>query len=508
MPNVLYDALFAPHQQNSANFIGQTADNSYSYEQFLQLSSKVAGALVAAGLAPGDRVAAQVNKSVEALALYTACVQCGCVYLPLNTAYTPREISYFVGDAEPGLLVCDSSAESALGEALAASSNSTACKLMTLDSDGSGSLTEAAQDKPAQFNTVDRSADDLAAILYTSGTTGRSKGAMLTQENLLSNARTLVEYWQFTKSDVLLHALPIYHTHGLFVASNTIALAGASMIFQPAFKLDDVIDQLPHATTMMGVPTFYTRLLSDDRFDTALTQHMRLFISGSAPLLAETHDEFFARTGHKILERYGMTETNMNTSNPYDGDRRAGTVGFPLPGVEVKICNPETGEDLPANTIGMLQVRGPNVFSGYWRMPEKTAEELLDSGFFITGDLAKIDSHGYVHIVGRDKDLIISGGFNIYPKELELLLDEQPGVLESAVIGAPHADFGEGVVAVLIEQSGKSVDTDKIASELSTTIAKFKQPKKYVVLPELPRNAMGKVQKNVLRDQYANIFSG
>jgi len=294
----------------------------------------------------------------------------------------------------------------------------------------------------------------------------------------------------------------------LFVASNTIALASASMIFQPSFKLDDVIEQLPRANTMMGVPTFYTRLLSDERFNAELTQHMRLFISGSAPLLAETHDEFFARTGHKILERYGMTETNMNTSNPYDGDRRAGTVGFPLPGIEVKICNPETGEALPANTIGMLQVRGPNVFSGYWRMPEKTAEELLESGFFITGDLAKIDSHGYVHIVGRDKDLIISGGFNIYPKELELLLDEQPGVLESAVIGAPHADFGEGVVAVLIEQNGKSVDTDKIAEDLSNSIAKFKQPKKYVVLPELPRNAMGKVQKNILREQYSDIFSG
>jgi len=376
MPNVLYDTLFAPHQQNQARYIGKTSADGLSYEQFLKLSARIAGALVSAGLEPGDRVAAQVNKSIEALALYTACVQSGCVYLPLNTAYTSREISYFIGDAEPGLLVCDGQALSALSEALAENT----CQLMTLNADGSGSLMQAAADQPEAFSTVDRNGEDLAAILYTSGTTGRSKGAMLTQNNLLSNAQTLVDYWQFTSADVLLHALPIYHTHGLFVASNTIALAGASMIFQPAFKLDDVIDQMPHATTMMGVPTFYTRLLSDDRFDSDLTRHMRLFISGSAPLLAETHDAFAARTGHKILERYGMTETNMNTSNPYDGDRRAGTVGFPLPGVEIKICNPDTREELPANTIGMLQVRGPNVFRGYWRMPEKTAEELLDDG--------------------------------------------------------------------------------------------------------------------------------
>jgi malonyl-CoA/methylmalonyl-CoA synthetase len=503
MPNVLYDTLFAPHQQNQARYIGKTSADGLSYEQFLKLSARIAGALVSAGLEPGDRVAAQVNKSIEALALYTACVQSGGVYLPLNTAYTSREISYFIGDAEPGLLVCDGQALSALSEALAENT----CQLMTLNADGSGSLMQAAADQPEAFSTVDRNGEDLAAILYTSGTTGRSKGAMLTQNNLLSNAQTLVDYWQFTSADVLLHALPIYHTHGLFVASNTIALAGASMIFQPAFKLDDVIDQLPHATTMMGVPTFYTRLLSDDRFDSDLTRHMRLFISGSAPLLAETHDAFAARTGHKILERYGMTETNMNTSNPYDGDRRAGTVGFPLPGVEIKICNPDTREELPANTIGMLQVRGPNVFRGYWRMPEKTAEELLDDGFFITGDLAKVDSHGYIHIVGRDKDLIISGGFNIYPKEIELLLDEQPGVLESAVVGVPHADFGEGVVAVLVAQENESVDTDAIAAALSATVAKFKQPKKYVIVPELPRNAMGKVQKNALREQYGDLFA-
>jgi len=508
MSNVLYDALFAPHQQNDARYIGQTADRGLSYEQFLILSSQIAGALVSQGLKPGDRVAAQVNKSIEALALYTACVQCGCVYLPLNTAYTPREISYFVGDAEPGLLVCDSAAEKALTTELTSETGALSCAIMTLDADGSGSLPVAAKDMPPHFTPVDRSASDLAAILYTSGTTGRSKGAMLTHANLLSNAKTLVDYWQFTTSDTLLHALPVYHTHGLFVACNTIALAGASMIFQPGFKLDDVIEQMPNATTMMGVPTFYTRLLDDDRFNSELTHHMRLFISGSAPLLAETHDAFATRTGHKILERYGMTETNMNTSNPYDGDRRAGTVGFPLPGIEVKICNPETGEDLPANTIGMLQVKGPNVFSGYWRMPEKTAEELLESGFFITGDLAKIDSHGYVHIVGRDKDLIISGGFNIYPKELELLLDEQRGVLESAVIGTPHADFGEGVVAVLVAKNGETIDTENIARELSATIAKFKQPKKYIVVSELPRNAMGKVQKNALREQYTTIFSG
>ncbi|NNK79543.1 MAG: AMP-binding protein, partial [Litoreibacter sp.] len=383
----------------------------------------------------------------------------------------------------------------------------TSAQLITLDGAGQGRLTDLVAQQPSEFETVPRNSDDLAAFLYTSGTTGRSKGAMLTQDNLLSNAQTLKEYWQFGDEDVLLHALPIFHTHGLFVASNTVILAGASMIFLPRFDLDQMIANMPKATTMMGVPTFYTRLLSDDRFTKKLTAHMRLFVSGSAPLLAETHVQFEERTGHRILERYGMTETNMSTSNPYDGQRRAGTVGFPLPGVELKITDPETGVSKPAGEIGQIEVRGPNVFKGYWQMPEKTREELREDGFFITGDLGRIDADGYVHIVGRNKDLIISGGYNIYPKEIELVLDDQPGVLESAVIGVPHPDFGETVVGVLVAEAGAEPDLDAILESAGESLARFKLPRKLVVLPELPRNAMAKVQKNVLRDQFVDLFT-
>jgi len=329
---------------------------------------------------------------------------------------------------------------------------------------------------------------------------------MLTQKNLLSNAQVLKEYWHFSTDDVLLHALPVYHTHGLFVAMNIIMLSGASCIYLPAFNVDDMISNLPRATSMMGVPTFYTRLLNDPRLNEKLVSHMRLFISGSAPLLAETHTEFEQKTGQKILERYGMTETSMSTSNPYDGDRRAGTVGFALPGVEARICLPDSTKPLADSEVGVLHVKGDNVFKGYWQMPEKTAEEFTDDGFFITGDMAKIDADGYVHIVGRDKDLIISGGLNIYPKEIELLLDQMPGVLESAVIGAPHPDFGESVVAVLVAESGKSIDIDAIETSLATTLAKFKQPKAYVTRDNLPRNTMGKVQKTVLRDEVRSEF--
>ena len=503
MANVLFDALFAPHENNSAEFLRQPQQPALSYSEFISLTGNFANALTVIGAQPGDRVAVQVNKSIQALALYAACVRSGCIFLPLNTAYTAREIDYFVDDAEPAILIVDADAADEL-QPLADKSN---CQLVTLNADGSGSLTDLAARQSSEFSTINRSADDIAAILYTSGTTGRSKGAMLTHRNLLSNAETLQEYWQFTSSDVLLHALPIYHTHGLFVASNTILLSGASMIFLPSFKIDEVIDHLPNATSMMGVPTFYTRLLADDRLNKDLVSHMRLFISGSAPLLAETHESFEQRTGMRILERYGMTETNMNTSNPYTGVRKAGTVGFPLPGIEIKICDPENGQQLQPDEIGVLEVRGPNVFSGYWRMPEKTAEELRVDGYFITGDLAKIDSDGYVHIVGRDKDLIISGGFNIYPKEIELLLDEQPNVQESAVVAAPHADFGEGVVAVLVPLPDKTLDTDQIASAMAGAVAKFKQPKAYHIVDSLPRNTMGKVQKNILRDQVKNFFN-
>jgi malonyl-CoA/methylmalonyl-CoA synthetase len=376
----------------------------------------------------------------------------------------------------------------------------------TLDAKGQGSLIDAANKAPKDFADVPREDDDLAAILYTSGTTGRSKGAMLTHRNLSSNALTLKDYWRFTDQDVLLHALPIYHTHGLFVASNTLLLAGGAMIFLPKFDADEVMRFLPKATSMMGVPTFYVRLCKHPGLTKAATAHMRLFVSGSAPLLAETHDEFRAKTGHAILERYGMTETSMNTSNPYDGDRIAGTVGFPLPGVELRIADPESGAVLKQGEIGVIEVRGPNVFPGYWRMPEKTQAEFRADGFFITGDVGKVDERSYVHIVGRAKDLIITGGFNVYPKEVESEIDALPGVVESAVIGCPHPDFGEGVTAVVVLQKGANADEKAIIANLESKLAKFKLPKRVIFVDDLPRNTMGKVQKNVLREQNAKLY--
>ena len=376
-----------------------------------------------------------------------------------------------------------------------------------MDASGQGSFAQKAAPQPIQFSTVPREAEDLAALLYTSGTTGRSKGAMLTQNNLLSNAEVLPRHWAFSATDVLLHALPIFHTHGLFVATNIALLSGCKILFLPKFDREAIIALMPQATCMMGVPTFYTRLLDDPRFDRARSRHVRLFISGSAPLLAETHKLFEERSGHRILERYGMTETNMSTSNPYEGERRAGTVGFPLPGIELKITDSTTGETLAQGNIGDIEVRGPNVFKGYWNMPEKTAEELRSNGFFITGDLGTIDADGYVHIVGRNKDLIISGGFNIYPKEIETVLDAQEGVLESAVIGVPHPDFGETALALVVPTAERTPDLDAIQSHISKTLARFKLPKKLILLPQLPRNTMGKVQKNTLRDQFRDSFT-
>ncbi|SNR51779.1 malonate--CoA ligase [Puniceibacterium sediminis] len=503
MANPLYDTLFGRHAGKSTVFLHLPDGATLTHDAFLRLAARIAHVLTDLGLKPGDRLAAQIEKSPEALAVYAACVQAGVVFLPLNTGYMGEEIRYFVENSGAKLLLCDATK----AEALSPLAKDCGALIETLNGDGTGTLMEAAKSKPDSFGTVPRTADDLAAFLYTSGTTGRSKGAMLTQSNLLSNAQTLADYWHFTADDVLLHALPIFHTHGLFVATNTLLIAGGSMIFLPKFDLDQMIARLPQATTMMGVPTFYTRLLDDPRFDRDLTRHMRLFISGSAPLLAETHVQFEGRTGHRILERYGMTETNMNTSNPYDGERRAGTVGFPLPGVELKITDPATGATLPQGEIGQIEVRGPNVFKGYWQMPEKTAEELRADGFFITGDLGQVDSDGYVSIVGRNKDLIISGGYNIYPKEIELLLDDQPGVLESAVIGVPHPDFGETVVGILVPSPGAQPDLEAISAQMKASLARFKHPRKLVILPELPRNTMGKVQKKALRDQFGDLFT-
>jgi malonyl-CoA/methylmalonyl-CoA synthetase len=495
----LFDGL-----DNPERLAIETADGQHiSYGELISRAGQMANVLVSSGVKPGDRVAAQTEKSVPGLVLYLATVRAGAVYLPLNTAYTLNELEYFITDAEPTVVVCDPAKAGGIG-ALAAK---VGAKVMTLGADGKGSLTDAAAKAAPGFNTVARDDDDLAAILYTSGTTGRSKGAMLTHDNLASNSLTLVDYWHFTDKDVLIHALPIYHTHGLFVASNVVLFARASMIFLPKLDPDLIIKLMARATVLMGVPTFYTRLLQSPALTRESAAHMRLFVSGSAPLLADTHREWSARTGHAVLERYGMTETNMNTSNPYDGERVPGAVGHPLPGVSLRITDPDTGKELARNSIGMIEVKGSNVFKGYWRMPEKTKAEFRDDGFFITGDLGKIDDDGYVHIVGRGKDLVISGGFNVYPKEIESEIDAMPGVMESAVIGVPHADFGEGVTAVLVRAKDSKIDEAAVLKALDGRLAKFKMPKRVIVVDELPRNAMGKVQKNILRETYSDIYS-
>jgi malonyl-CoA/methylmalonyl-CoA synthetase len=502
MANYLYDTFFGVHAGKDTPFLILPDESVITHAAFLTQAAQFAHVITEAGLVAGDRLAVQIAKSPEALAVYAACAQTGVVFLPLNTAYTGAELAYFIENSGAKLVLCDEKAQGDLAP-ICAQNNA---QLETMNADGGGTFREASIAKPTSFETVTRAPDDLAAFLYTSGTTGRSKGAMLSQTNLVSNSQTLVNYWRFTDQDILLHALPIFHTHGLFVATNVCLLAGCAMRFYAGFDRDMIIRDLPKATSLMGVPTFYTRLLDDERFTRDLTQNMRLFISGSAPLLAETHVQFEERTGHRILERYGMTETNMNTSNPYDGERRAGTVGFPLPGVELKVTEPVTGDTLAQGEIGVIEVRGPNVFQGYWQMPEKTAEELRADGFFITGDLGRVDEDGYVHIVGRGKDLIISGGYNIYPKELEVLFDDLEGVLESAVIGVPHPDFGETVVAVLVPQKGATLDIEAIEAKAKTDLARFKHPRKYIVLDELPRNTMGKVQKNVLRESYGDLF--
>ena len=471
-----------------------------TYQAFFLGAEAYAKALIRQGVKPNDRVAVQADKSIEVLQLYVGTVLAGGVFLPLNTAYTTAEVSYFIEDAAPTVFVCGSETYDAFA-LVAKKLGVTAVE--SLNADGAGSLTDLANtftDEP--FQAVPREADDLVAFLYTSGTTGRSKGAMLTHKNLWSNANTLKDYWSFSTKDVLIHALPIFHTHGLFVAINTTLASGSSLIFMPSFNTDQIMSAMLNATVLMGVPTFYVRLLQHQALSRDSVKNMRLFISGSAPLLSETHIQWREKTGTAILERYGMTETNMNTSNPYDGERRAGTVGYPLPLVEVKITDPQTGKTLSDGEVGAIEIRGPNVFKGYWNMPEKTKEELRDNGFFITGDLGMIDDQGYVSIIGRSKDLIITGGYNVYPKEIEMLLDDLDDVVESAVIGLPHADFGEAVTAVIVPKPETQLTEQGIKSKLSTDLAKYKQPKHVLFVDELPRNTMGKVQKNVLRDTY------
>lgn len=506
MSENFYDIVAARFPANpDAPFLELASGAVLSYADLAATSARYAHLLSELGVVKGDRVAVQVEKSAEAVFLYLACLRVGAAYLPLNTAYTRAEVAYFLTDAAPRVFVCAPAAAEGLRDT---ANEAGVGAVLTLGAAGEGSLTDGAAGKPTDFDTVVCAAGDLAAILYTSGTTGRSKGAMLTHRNLASNAATLHRLWGFQPDDVLLHMLPIFHTHGLFVAINCVLMNGSSMLFQAKFDPDAVFRLLPRATVMMGVPTFYTRLLADERLTGAATAHMRLFISGSAPLLADTHREFFERTGKPILERYGMTETGMLTSNPLSGERVPGTVGFPLPEVSVRVADEKTGEPITApGAIGVIEVKGPNVFIGYWRMPEKTAQEFRADGYFITSDVGKIDERGYVHIIGRAKDLVISGGFNVYPKEVETVIDAIEGVVESAVIGVPHPDFGEAVVAVVLRKPGAdALDEAAVARACKEQLANFKVPKAVVFTNELPRNTMGKVQKNLLRDAHKDHF--
>ena len=502
--NYLINHLSKSTVGHEASVFALLADeNQITYAWLFQRAQKVAAMLHSQGLAPGDRVAVQAEKSIEVVAVYLGVILAGGVFLPLNTAYTASELDYFLNDAQPHTLICDPARFEQLKSIC---DDANVGSVLTLAADRSGSLTEMLEQQSGYFKAVTRTQTDLAAILYTSGTTGRSKGAMLTHENLASNAETLKDYWQFNADDVLIHALPIFHVHGLFVAINVVMIAGARLLFHNKFDEQAVLNDFRRATALMGVPTFYVRLLKLADLDKKTVSGMRVFISGSAPLLMETHSDWFKRTGHAIIERYGLTETGMNTSNPYRGERRAGTVGFPLPGVEVHVTDPDSGESLPVGEVGSIEVRGPNVFSGYWQMPQKTAAEIRENGLFITGDLGSFDDLGYLSIVGRSKDLIISGGYNIYPKEIELLIDEIEGVDESAVIGLPHSDFGEAATAVVVVKADANLDCETIKNALKPELAGFKRPKKIYFVDELPRNTMGKVQKNILREMYKNAF--
>ena len=508
----LYTALRAAFPADLNAIAIETADGpgaplAYTWGDLERATARIANLLESLELPPASRVAVQVEKSVEALMLYLAVLRAGHVFLPLNTAYQAAEIAYFIGNAEPAVVVCTDK-NFTWTSRLAFQAGTT--HVFTLNDDRTGTLLERAAMQGEQHRPAVRRADELAAILYTSGTTGRSKGAMLSHGNLLSNARVLKDYWGWTEGDVLIHALPIFHVHGLFVASHGALLNGSKMIWLGKFDPKLVLARLPEATVFMGVPTLYVRLLAEPGLDRAACRHMRLFIAGSAPLLMETFTEWQQRTGHTILERYGMSETVMLTSNPYrpeDGERRGGTVGLALPGVDLRVQDGD-GQPLPVGEIGGIQVRGPNVFAGYWRMPEKTKEEFTADGWFKTGDVGQVDGRGYVTIVGRSKDLIITGGYNVYPAEVEGYLNDMPGVAESAVIGAPHPDFGEGVLAVVVPKPGARLDGAAMAAALKTQIANFKVPKQVFVVAELPRNTMGKVQKNLLREQHRAVFGG
>jgi malonyl-CoA/methylmalonyl-CoA synthetase len=479
------------HRRPDRMFLRTPAGLELTYGNLLRRSGRCIGALAARGVMPGDRVAVQVEKSTDAVVLYIACLRLGAVFVPINVANTPHEVEYFLRDSRPRLAIVRPQERARLEPAAAGAG---VAFVETLGAAGEGSLPTLMDQCVAAEPSRTGGVDAVAAIVYTSGTTGRSKGAMLTRGNLSSNALALARTWRFTADDVLVHTLPLFHVHGLFAAINTVLASHSSLVLLPKFDAAAVMSCMPEATVYMGVPTHYTRLLHEAGLDREATAGMRLFVSGSAPLLAETHREFFARTGHMILERYGMTETLMNTSNPYDGVRLPGSVGLPLPGVDVRVSD------------GMLQVRGPNVFAGYWQDPVKTAAEFTADGWFKTGDLGRIDANGYVHIVGRAKDLVISGGYNVYPVEVELELDGVAGVLESAVFGVPHPDFGEGVTAAVVRRPGANVSAADLIAAARLRLAAYKVPKRIVFVDELPRNTMGKVQKNVLRAAYAALY--
>jgi len=495
MSDNLYKQFFDGFSANIEKpFLVTDTEQSVDYSTVDAESARFAQALTALGAEQGDRITVQVEKSVEMLWLYLGCLRAGLVFHPLNTAYQTGELNYFVENAAPRVIIC---ASDSLAQMAELGKKHGVDHVLSLDAEGSGSLIDYVKDYPAEFTTVDSEADDTAALLYSSGTTGVPKGIMLTHGNLATNARTLCEVWGFRNDDILLHALPIFHVHGLFVALGCVLLSGASMRWLESYKAKTVLENLPKCTVMMGVPTYYTRLLALDNFTAEDCLNIRLFVSGSAPLLSETFEQFESRTGHRILERYGMTETNMNSSNPLEGERRPGSVGLPLPGVQIRVVNGQ-GEVLGVNSVGAVQVKGKNVFKAYWQLPEKTAEDFTEDGFFDTGDQGRFDDDGYLFIVGREKDMVISGGLNIYPKEIELVIDDIDGVIESAVIGVPHDDFGEGLVGVVV---GESSLEQAIIGTVRASLAAYKVPKKLVFVEELPRNAMGKVQKNVLREQ-------
>ena len=495
--NFLNDNLFSVYANSNKIFI-ETESQKYSFKEFDDLVNKIANLLIASDLSEGDRVLVKLEKSIFSFALYIASIRAGGIFVPVNNDYTASEIDYFIENSIPYIFISnDESIKKVQNRNL---------KTFSLNSDMSGTFLENIKTQNTSFVPIERKKNDIASILYTSGTTGRSKGAMLSHNNLFSNTRELLKIWKFNENDALLHALPIYHIHGLFVACNLCLISGAKIHFIQKFQTEKVIEYLPKSTVMMGVPTFYTRLLESKKLNSQITENIRVFISGSAPLLSETHKEFEKVTGHKILERYGMTETNMNTSNPYDGERRAGTVGIPLPGINIRITDPETNVKLGSEKIGMIEIKGENIFEGYWTMEEQTKDSFTVDGYFITGDLGKFSSDGYLSIIGRNKDLIISGGLNIYPKEIEVVIDGISYVKESAIIGIPHKDFGEAVLAIVVANNEKISETT-IMKVIQTKLAKFKQPKKIIFVSELPRNAMGKVQKQTLRNNYNKIFN-